>query len=165
MGLSRTWLVVVGLSGCQGETEPSGVLCVAPQEATEECPISDCAATCATRTEGVDCCIQTHGYGLEDVYYEHLVKVCEGEEECDRDRYLSEAAALCIAQVHGLGWCGGGFFEGDEDFIWSIINTLYESECAEAGMLGHNEGDRMTIDAVTGEVSGTSSIIGTFLCP
>ena len=131
-----------------------------PLEEQAECPIAECARTCASVEEGLACCFEQGGYGLADRDLEELVAKCSGDS-CDPRLYIDAETALCAAQVHGLasgvGWCGG-YFQYGETPVWMIRNTTYDG-CGTGTQDVRGEG--MAVDAATGIVTGwyTSSSI------
>jgi len=157
------FMVALGCSELEEET------CGIPPSSNEECPVSSCAENCDDRVLGVLCCLDQFGYGLDHEDETILMEDCQGGT-CDANKHISERAALCIAQVHGLesgvGWCGGAFANSNPFFRWSVINTTYESECTPDSEYFHKSSDLMYVDSLTGVVSeGTSGVNGTGLCP
>ena len=118
----------------------------------EECPETPtCTAhACAAQDgdAGIACCLASEGRGLDGDAAQELARACDPERmSCDPGDYVSEAAAVCIAQVAGLatgnGSCGGHFsVDGAEGAArWMILNELGPN-CSE--------GDCVELDAVTG---------------
>lgn len=133
-----------------------------PEGPSEQwCPIDACAASCESVEAGTSCCLDAHGYGLSETSLERLLDDCVGDA-CDPEDYVSDAAALCIAQVNGLGsgvgWCGAGLVYNDADDVhWYVRNTT-EGGCASGDP--HTVGDTLTVNARTGEASAISTVFG-----
>lgn len=163
-------LVSVWLAGCASEKASSSATCGIPTSTNDECPVLTCAVQdeCSSIEAATDCCIETFGYGLEGRDLDNLTEDCDGED-CDPASYISEQAAICIAQAHGLeagvGWCGGAFVNSNPDFSWFVINTVEETECSEDGY-GHTIGYEIAFNAKTGESMnyGVALVHGTIMC-
>lgn len=128
------------------------------------CPVSACATECNDLESGSACCIETFGRGLGD-QIETLTVECEGES-CDPALYISEEAAVCIAQVHGMSQgindCAAAFqYDRTEVSRWLAANEL-ERECS--GGMGWSSGDIFLIDARSGEFMGIGSVESDFVC-
>lgn len=122
---------------------------------SEECALDACV-TGGDTTEMRECCIASHGRGgLAGADSEALAASCSGEY-CDEYRYLSEASARCVAQVHGLGTgiaeCSARFAAQDTsgmEFTWMVWNVI-DRACID-GEWGMGSGETVTLDAATGE--------------
>lgn len=135
------------LAGCQERRDPG--------DAAATCELDACVDA---GDDGLGCCIDAHGYGLEDTDdLEHLAANCQGDE-CDETGYISESAAICIAQTCGLlpgiGSCGASFQLGSSGPSWLVEN--HTQSCADGGNLCGG-GQTMGIDAVTGECGAIGS--------
>jgi hypothetical protein len=122
---------------------------------TFECPIDPCADL-PSEADGIACCVERHGYGLDDEYdRDRLADRCVGDE-CDDARYISEAAAVCAAQVCGLasgvGVCAGSFEFGHGEGWWIVMNVTEECDGNLCG-----GGDIVQVDAATGTCDGFGS--------
>ncbi len=127
--------------------------------ANAECPVDECASSC-DESAGVACCIAAHGRGLDKPATAALAAGCEGAA-CDARQYLSDATAVCIAQVYGLspgigacsadlqGCCGA-------EYEWQVDNTTRGS-CGDSSV-GFADGDVVWIDAITGAKPGQGGI-------
>lgn len=132
----------------------------APEDASCEagsCPIDACA------DGDVQCCIAAHGRGLDADAAATLAESCV-DPYCDAGQYLSEAAAVCIAQVYGLepgvDHCGAGFEPADATgaaFEFQVHNVT-NHECVDGGWW-FSRGQILWIDAISGELNGEGSYI------
>jgi len=116
------------------------------------CELDSCVGTAEGEGEGLVCCIAAHGYGIEDPNdLERLAARCTGEE-CDDTRYISEAAAMCVAQTcglsQGIAGCNAWFQLGSSGASWVVEN--HTENCDGGGNLCGG-GDFMVVDAETGE--------------
>ncbi|MDP2307251.1 MAG: hypothetical protein Q8P18_14590 [Pseudomonadota bacterium] len=82
--LLRTSMLL--LSACTAS--PVGTCALTREDATESCPVASCAIGCTSIEEGLRCCVETHGYGLEGDALAVLAADCEGAA-CDPDLYLT----------------------------------------------------------------------------
>jgi hypothetical protein len=143
-----------------------GQTCKTEGPSEEWCPIDPCALECDSLRSGVGCCVDTHGYGLDGHDLEVLEATCS-EDECDDSRYISAAAALCIAQVNGLGsgvgWCGATLTSLTTELSWLAANTVYDG--CEVGSPNW-ERDVVFVDARTGEAGPVSTLYEDLMeCP
>ena len=116
--------------------------------ATPTCTLHPCATQAGGADDGVACCIAAEGRGLDEQSAATLARDCNPETmSCDPDDYLSQAAAICVAQGAGLA-AGGGFcvglfqVNGDEGRAWWVVMNQHVDDCAS--------GDCLEVDAVTG---------------
>ncbi len=139
-------VVILALHAC-GTTGRDPATTEAPA-----CEFDSCAET-PSEPDGLACCIDAHGYGIEDAdNLERLATSCQAEE-CDAGRYLSAAAAVCIAQSCGLplgiGSCYARFEFGSSGPRWAVDN---ETEiCDDDHLCGG--GDILRVQAETGACS------------
>lgn len=128
----------------------------------EECPETPTCTlhSCATQGDagadaGIACCIAAEGRGLDEKAAADLARACNpATMSCDPDDYVSEAAAVCIAQVAGLaageGLCGGHLWvNGEEGTAWWLVENMHTPNCSS--------GDCLEVDAVTGGFDAGSS--------
>lgn len=130
-----------------------------------ECPVSDCALECTDERSGTSCCVDEFGRGLSSDQLERLTSDCEGEA-CDASLYISDDAAVCIAQVNGLdqgiGACGATFWYGSTDpSVWTVRNKL-TTDCSDG--MGWSSGELFVIHATTGEFMGIGSVGSDLVC-
>jgi hypothetical protein len=143
------------LFACGGST------CGPAHTATAEgCPIDPCVAECTSKAAAIACCVDAHGRGLEGQSLDRLAYDCVGEA-CDPDRYLSEDAAICVAEAHGMesgiGACGSMFMSR----TWTVINQTWDG-CPDSPQA---RGQAVHIDGVTGELIDTGVVVADVDCP
>ena len=102
----------------------------------------------------LECCLASHGRGLSEFEGERLARTCSGDA-CDGSLYLSDEAAICAGQAHGLGVgiaeCAAMIGPRDSTgtlFSWTTYNVT-ERGCQNSEW-GFGSGDTVTVDAVTG---------------
>ncbi len=123
-----------------------------------ECPATPTCSlhSCATDDidDGAACCIAAEGMGLDDDAAADLARGCDPDAmSCDPEDYI-EAAAVCAAQVAGLG-IGAGSCSGslqvhatDGQVGW-LVQNAHAPDCST--------GDCLEVDAVTGSADTGSA--------
>ncbi|MES2638779.1 MAG: hypothetical protein V4850_04835 [Myxococcota bacterium] len=144
--------LLILLSGCAPEPVAACVLTEA--DATESCPVATCSIGCASVEEGLRCCRQTYGYGLDGDALPVLDDTCEAGPACDPNLYLTHAAAMCAAQVHGLPTgverCDAGFEHGaSSGYTWRALSITADG-CVDGGETADKDGVWLSMDATTG---------------
>lgn len=136
--------------------------CTLAPDGTDACPVDACAA-CDSVEDGIACCIDAHGNGpagevtMPDTIY------CATSETYDRADYLSEDAARCIAQVHGLGPGLGACFadlvvcDGGARAQW-YVSSKRDEGCGWADYEG------LVLDARSGRLSSSFDAHGDSVC-
>lgn len=139
-----------------GTSAPSG----------SECPVDECAATCASVKAGIECCVASHGRGLEGEALDTLNSVCGDAISCDGSGLLGSEAAVCAAQVQGLpigdSYCVAIFSPAPG--VWSVY-ALSDLTCGEETW--GSTAKIYDLDASTGlyRSESSSSIDGIGECP
>lgn len=114
--------------------------------ASPTCSLHACAAEAGE--DGITCCIEAERRGLDDEAAADLARSCDAATmSCDPADYISEAAAVCIAQVAGLevgaGSCWGSLQVHAAD---GQVGWLVQSESLPNCSTGHC----LEVDAATG---------------
>ena len=162
-------LILPWLFACAGSKEDSAktIACGPSGTSQEECVIDSCAIDCLSIEASIDCCIETHGFGLEGDNLQRLLDDCTGDD-CDPHLYISAEAALCVAQVHGLesgvGWCGG-WFQSGSPANWMVSNRTYDGCAVGDPEMASITGDGIQIDARTGTKIATYEQYMSSICP
>jgi hypothetical protein len=153
--------VLLIVHACGGVTgTPSTDECaLKPLNLDEACPISSCATECSSEAAAIECCVEGHGRGLSDDALEDLNENCTGDA-CEDSIYMSEAAALCLAQYNGLesgvDVCRAKLrLPEEEPALWEVWNTIRD-QCTNGSSSEENE--IKLIDALAGKLiaEGTS---------
>lgn len=163
--------LLLSLLSCSGsKTEADPAECGPDTESEEWCPIDECALGCTSIKEGTACCLDAYGMGnFDEENLELLARGCTGDY-CDQEQYISPAAAMCIAQVNGLGsglgWCGSVIWAYGEDSYWSSY-SLIENRCEgeEEGALADIIYWAVDVDAFTGGDVSWGKIYALAECP
>ena len=122
--------------------------------------------------EQLTCCVDTEGRGLDSLdpqYVEEFLLPELNAAGIDEADLISQAAALCVADVYGLleGPLGRGadlaVVEGEAR--WTVKSWV-SSSCAGRpdGALGDVFGCGAVVDATTGEAPFPVAVSGTIMC-
>jgi hypothetical protein len=137
--------VLLGACAAGGDRSAGGWNPECP--ATPTCTLHACAAEAGE--DGIVCCIEAEGRGLDEEAAADLARSCDADTiSCDPADYISEAAAVCIAQVAGLqagaGSCWGSLQVHATD---GQAGWLVQSESLPNCSTGHC----LEVDAATGD--------------
>lgn len=150
--------VVMGIDACHESSCEPGFCkpdCTEfPEAEAGTCPIDDCVEA-GSEESGIACCLERYGYGLDEDNTARLMETCVGDA-CNQELYVSDATALCIAQVYGLGSglgsCSTGFVTVEAEgttYNWWVEN-VHSYVCAGRPESGEESGDLIILDALDG---------------